>query len=97
MTGGINGLQGVVLLGALFFSGLLPAIIFKPTVKWSLLGLLAIALALFVDSIVSEIIVRSQQLDLDRFPMNIELFLFGFILTGWLVGSAISGFARKRL
>ncbi len=83
--------QGVVCLGTLFFGPLFAAIWLRPTAARFALGLLAMALAYVVDFILSNAIVASQGLDMDRFPVSIELILYGIIASGWLFGSAIGG------
>lgn len=84
-------LQGIVVLGALILSGLLPAITFKPTLPRFFLGLLTIVLCYVVDFILSASIVESQNLEFDRFPSNVELVLYGIITLGWVIGVATTG------
>lgn len=78
-----------------FVIGIVLPITFKHSIKRLQFSLLTISLVFLFDSIISELIIIARALEIDRFPMNVELFLYGIFTFGWLTGTAISTLIRK--
>ncbi|PPQ35559.1 hypothetical protein CH337_21455 [Rhodoblastus acidophilus] len=57
-------------------------------------GLLILGGTYVVDFAISNSIVVSGGLDMDRFPMNIEAIAYGVIGLGWMISGTISAINR---
>ena len=53
------------------------------------LGPLLLLAAYGADVLISNYVVISYNLEMDRFPMNIETIGFGIIALGWVIGSCL--------
>jgi hypothetical protein len=71
---------GLVVPIILFAGGLFAGTKINPA-----LGLLILGGAYVIDLMISNSIVYSNNLDMDRFPMNIEALAYGVIALGWMI------------
>jgi len=84
-------IAGLSFLAILVLGGLFAATPFNPTRARRPLGLPTIAVAYVLDVLISNGIVASNGLEIDRFPSGVEMVMYAFIAGGWLIGAAIGG------